>query len=193
MRERGAVRTAVTAFAPRRAVAEAVYVVVSAVPAVAGFVLVVVALVLGSAFTLTLVGAVLGVLFLVAGLALARGLGALQRALAGGLLGERVAAPAAPLVRGGAVARTEGRLRDAAAWRSVAYALLRLPVALCGLYAASWWAVGAVNLVAPVRRAVASDDLNLVTPLPFGGSPHLGSFAATLGASAAGCGILLVA
>jgi signal transduction histidine kinase len=184
---------AVTADSARRAAAEAAYLLLSVVPAVAGFVLVLVLLVLGSAFTLTLVGAVLGVLFLVAGLALAGGLGALQRGLAGRLLGEKVAGPGDREAPAGLVVRVEERLRDAGAWRAVAYAVLRLPVALCGLYAVSWWWVGAVNIVAPVRRVFSSGGVSLVTPLPFGGSPHLGSFGASLVATAAGCAIVGVA
>ncbi|MFI6879030.1 sensor histidine kinase [Streptomyces sp. NPDC050400] len=177
----------------RRAWAEAAYCLLSAVPALAGFLLVVVCLALGSALTLTLIGAVLGVLFLVTGLALARGLGTLQRRLAQGLLGVRVAEPAGPRPAGGLFARTEARLRDGAAWRAVAYVLVRLPLAMLGLYAVSWWAVGAVNVIAPIRWAFTPDDLNLVTPLPWGGSPHVHSLPGALGTALVGCAILLVA
>ncbi|MEV5608945.1 sensor domain-containing protein [Streptomyces sp. NPDC052225] len=186
-------REAVTAFATRRAWAEALYGLASSVPALAGFLLVVVALALGSALTLTLLGAALGVLFLMAGLALARGLGSLQRRLARSLLSERVAAPGGPRADGGVLARTEARLRDGAAWRAVAYVLVRLPVAMVTLYAVSWWVIGAVNVVAPVRWAFAPDDVNLVTPLPFGGSPEVHSLAGALGATVAGCAILVIA
>ncbi|MYW69922.1 sensor histidine kinase [Streptomyces sp. SID8379] len=177
----------------RRAWAEAAYCLLSCVPALAGFLLVVVALALGTAFTLTLVGAVLGVLFLVGGLALARGLGALQRRLANGLLDDRVADPGAPGAVGGLFDRTEARLRDGAAWRAVAYAVVRLPVAMLALYAVSWWVVGAVNVVAPVRWAFTPDDVSLVTPLPFGGSPRLHSLWGALGTTVVGCAIVVVA
>jgi hypothetical protein len=36
-------------------------------------------------------------------------------------------------------ARLDSRLRDAAGWRAVAYVLVKLPVALSGLYTVSWW------------------------------------------------------
>ncbi|MBO1330531.1 sensor histidine kinase [Streptomyces sp. VRA16 Mangrove soil] len=186
-------REVLRAWRTRRAWAEAVYCLLCGALAVTGFVLVVVALALGAAFTLTLIGAVLGVLFLVGGLTLARGLGGLQRALAGGLLGERVATPGGPRAGGGLFGRTEARLRDAAAWRAVAYVTVRLPVALFGLYAVSWWAVGAVNVVAPVRWALAPDDVHLVTPLPFGGSPQVHSVWGALGTTLAGCAIVVVA
>ncbi|MFJ8825876.1 sensor histidine kinase [Streptomyces sp. NPDC102467] len=194
MRDRSTVvRTILRAPPMRRAWTEAAYSLLSYVPAVAGFLLVVVALALGAALTLTLIGAVLGVLFLMGGLGLARALGALQRRLAVGLLGEQVTTPSGRRAVGGFVARAEARLRDAAAWRAVAYIMAKLPLAMVSLYALSWWAVGAVNLIAPVRWAFTPDDLNLVTPLPWGGSPQLHSFGASLGTTMAGCVILVAA
>lgn len=186
-------REVLGAWATRRAWAEAAYLLLSYVPALAGFLLVVVCLALGSALSLTLVGAVLGVLFLVAGLGLARALGSLQRLLAGALLGERVAAPGRARQDRGLFAGTEARLRDGTSWRAVAYALVRLPVATVGLYTVTWWAIGAIDVVAPIRYALAPGDLNLVTPLPFGGEPRLGSPGAALGTTVVGLAILVVA
>lgn len=179
--------------AARWAVARAAYCLASGVPAFAGFVLVLVALAVGSALTLSLLGAVLGVLFLVGGLGLARVLASLQRRLVQALLGETVAAPLTPPTAGGVFARADGWLRDGAAWRAVAYVLVRLPPAMLGLYAVSWWAVGAVNVIAPVRYVFTPDDVHLVTPLPWGGSPEVHSFWGALGTTVVGCGILLVA
>ncbi|UWE13033.1 sensor histidine kinase [Actinacidiphila bryophytorum] len=186
-------REVLRAPATRRAWAEAAYLLVSFVPAVAGFVLVVVCLAIGSALSLTLVGAVLGVLFLVAGLGLARALGSLQRRLASGLLGEPATAPGRPRRADGLFARTEARLRDGTSWRAVAYAFVRLPVAAAGLYAVLWWAYGAINVIAPIRYAFTPDDLNLLTPLPFGGAPRLTSLGAALGTTVAGLAILMAA
>ncbi|WP_306323206.1 MULTISPECIES: sensor histidine kinase [unclassified Streptomyces] len=186
-------RAALTACVTRRAWAEAAYCLLSYVPALAGFLLVVVALAVGSALTLTVVGAVLGVLFLLAGLGLARGLGALHRWLAGALLGERVAAPAAPRAEGGVFARWEARLRDGAAWRAVAYVLVKLPLATVGLYGVVWWVVGAVNVVAPVRWAVAPNDLTLVSPLPWGGQPQVHSLGGAFEVALRGLLIVVVA
>lgn len=193
MRERPTLGPVLRAPLTRRAWAEAAYSLLSYVPAVAGFLLVLVALALGAAFTLTLVGAVLGGLFLLGGLALARSLGALQRRLANALLGEAVPAPGAPPSGGGVFARAEARLRDAAAWRAVAYLAVKLPLALVSLYAVSWWVVGAVNLIAPVRWAFTPDDLHLVTPLPWGGSPALRSPGAAFAAAVVGCAVLVAA
>ncbi|MEV3855864.1 sensor domain-containing protein [Streptomyces sp. NPDC050095] len=193
MREAPSVRTVLRAPLTRRAWAEAAYCLLSYVPASAGFLLMVVALAVGSALTLTLVGAVLGLLFVAGGLGLARGLGTLQRRLANGLLGERIATPPGPRTDGGVFARWEARLRDGAAWRAVAYVAVKLPLAMVCLYAVSWWAVGAVNLIAPVRWAFTPDDLNLVTPLPWGGAPQVHSLWGALGTSLAGCAILVAA
>jgi signal transduction histidine kinase len=193
MRELRAVRTVLTAPLTRRTWAQAAYCLLSFVPALVGFVLiVVVALALGSAFTLTVLGAVPGILCLVAGLALARGLGALQRRLARGLIGERVEEPPRPDARHGLVAGVWARLRDASAWRAVAYVLVKLPLATLGLYAVLWWVIGAINVIAPLRWAAGQHDLDLVSPLP-GGGPRLHSLGATFAATALGCAILLIA
>ncbi|MEB8342859.1 sensor histidine kinase [Streptomyces endophyticus] len=186
-------RAALTACVTRRAWAEAAYCLLSYVPALAGFLLVVIALALGSALTLTVVGAVLGAVFLLAALGLARGLGALHRRLAGALLGERVAAPGPPSAEGGMFARVEARLRDGAAWRAVAYVLVKLPLATVGLYGVVWWVIGAVNLAAPVRWAFTPGDLTLVTPLPWGGQPQVHSLAGAFGVALRGLLIVVVA
>ncbi|MBA4866991.1 sensor domain-containing protein [Streptomyces sp. PSKA54] len=193
MPELRAARTVLTAPLTRRAWEEAAYCLLSFVPALVGFALiVVVAVALGSAFTLTVLGAVPGILFLVAGLALARGLGALQRQLARGLIGERVEEPPRFHSRGGLVARVEARLRDATAWRAVAYVLVKLPLATLGLYAVLWWVIGAINVTALVRWAAGQRDMALLHPLPGGGQPPVHSLGGAFAAAAVGCAILLV-
>ncbi|MER5437915.1 sensor domain-containing protein [Streptomyces sp. NPDC002790] len=187
------VRAALTACVTRRAWAEAAYCLLCYAPALAGFLLVVVALALGSALTLTVVGAVLGAVFLLAGLYLARGLGALHRSLAGVLLGERVLAPGPPPAEGGMFARVEARLRDGTAWRAVAYVLVKLPLATVGLYGVMWWVIGAVNMAAPVRWAFTPEDLTLVTPLPWGGQPQVHSLTGAFGAALRGVLIVVIA
>jgi hypothetical protein len=69
----------------------------------------------------------------------ARRLGALQRGLAGRLLGVRVDAP-------------PGRpgLRDRAGWRVIGYQLVKLPIGLIQLYAVYFWVGGLVNLSYPL-------------------------------------------
>lgn len=192
MREPRAVRTVLTAPLTRRAWQEAAYCLLSFVPALVGFALIaVVAVALGSVLTLTVLGAVPGIGFLVAGLALARGLGTLQRRLARGLIGERVAEPRRPEAWRGLVAGVKARLRDATAWRAVAYFLVKLPLATAGLWAVLWWVIGAINVIAPLRWAAGQHDLTLISPFP-GGGPGLHSLGVTFAATALGCAILLI-
>jgi signal transduction histidine kinase len=192
MRELPTVRTVLTAPLTRRTWAQAAYCLLSFVPTLVGFCLVaVVAVALGSVLTLTVLGAVPGILFLVAGLALARGLGTLQRRLARRLIGEQVAEPPRPDSRHGLVAGVKARVRDATAWRGVAYLVVRLPLATLGLWAVLWWVIGAINVIAPLRWAAGQHDLSLISPFP-GGGPRLHSLGATFAATGLGCTILLI-
>ena len=81
---------------------------------------------------------------------LARRLGSFQRRLAARLLGERVAEPPPFRPGRGVLGRLDPRLRDGAGWRAVAYLLLRVPVAVLGLYAVEYWVTGLVNLSYPL-------------------------------------------
>ncbi|MGW1963482.1 sensor domain-containing protein [Streptomyces sp. NPDC001935] len=147
---------------------------------------------LGCALTLTVLGAVPGLLFLLAGLGLARGLGALQRRLARRLLGERIAEPPRLEAGRGRVAGVKARLQDVTAWRVVAYVMVELPVATLGLWDVSWWVIGARNVIAPLRWAAGQRDFSLLSPFPgLGLRPH--SLSAAFTAAAFGCAILLVA
>ncbi|WP_307825742.1 sensor domain-containing protein [Streptomyces sp. MBT33] len=163
--------------------------------ALAGFLPVAVFLALGAGLTVSLLGAVLGLLLIVTAIGLARALSGVHRRLAAGLLGERVPAPARPHPEGRAFARLDARLRDAAGWRSVAYVLVKLPVAAFGLYAAGWWLTGLIDLSAPLRRlALGQEDIPTILPVPVGGgAPYSTSFAGTLVAAAIGTLTLLTA
>ncbi|NEA98718.1 sensor histidine kinase [Streptomyces sp. SID13726] len=178
-----------------RAWAETLYCLAGFPVALAGFLLVVVALALGTGYTLSLLGAVLGLLLIAGALALARGLAVVHRGLAKGLLGETVRTPMRQKPTGGAFARLDARLRDATGWRSVAYVLVKLPVAALGLYAVLWWAAGLANLTAPLRWAVLGRrDIPTLNPIPVGGgAPHGTTFAGTLVTAALGVAVLLVA
>ncbi|RFU82338.1 sensor histidine kinase [Streptomyces triticagri] len=184
----------------RRSWREAIHCLLGAPLGIGGAVLLLVLLALGLGFALSLLGAVLGLLLLALATALARGLGAVHRALAGRLLGIWIApAPACPAQPGlGVLGRLDARIRDGPAWRQVGYVVAKLPLAVCGMYAVLFWVVGVFNLAAPVRWAVPwlrGDDsgLMLLTPLPFGGSPVVHSFAGTLFGVPLGAGVLLVA
>ncbi|WP_079086300.1 sensor histidine kinase, partial [Streptomyces silvensis] len=183
----------------RRAWTETAYCLLAFPPGLAGGVLLTVLLALGAGLTVSLVGAVVGVLVLLGCLGLARGLGALHRALASGLLGERLPRPAPPRPGSGAVGRLDARLRDGAGWRAVAYVLVKLPVSALGMYAVLWWVTGLINLTAPLRWGVFGQNTSgegggmpVLTPLPAGGLAVHG-FTGTFGALALGLALLLLA
>ncbi|MFF4902507.1 sensor histidine kinase [Streptomyces sp. NPDC001068] len=186
-------RTVLTAPLTRRAWQETAYCLLSFVPNLVGVTLIAVAVVaLGCALTLTVLGAVPGLVFLVAGLGLARGMGALQRRLARRLLGERIDEPSRPKAGHGWVAGVRARLQDVTAWRAVAYVMVKLPVATLGLWAVSWWVIGALYVIAPVRWAAGQRDFGMLSPFPgLGLHPH--SLGAAFTAAALGCAMLLVA
>ena len=198
----GALHTVLTAPFTRRAWAEAAYCLLSFPVALVGFVLVLVLLANGVALTASLFGALLGLALVVLALGLSRALAALHRALAAGLLGERVPAPAQPRPSGRFFARLNARLRDEAGWRAAAYQLVKLPVAVVELYAASWWLIGGFDLITPLRWAVVHQQLGTaggavmrtVSPFPGGaGAPHAGSFAGTFLTAGIGALTLLAA
>jgi signal transduction histidine kinase len=198
----GALRTVLTAPFTRRAWAEAAYCLLSFPVALVGFVLVLVLLAHGVALTASLVGAVLGLALVVLALSLSRALAALHRALAGGLLGERVTAPAQLRPSGRFFARLNARLRDEAGWRAAAYLVVKLPVAVFELYAASWWLIGGFDLIVPLRWAAfhplvgtaGGAVMRTISPFPGGaGAPHAGSFAGTFLTAGIGALTLLAA
>jgi signal transduction histidine kinase len=192
---RALARTALRAPFTRRAWAELAYCLLGFPLAVAGFVPLVLLLALGGGLLVSLIGAAIGVLLVAAALALARLLCRGHRALSGALLGLRVPAPP-PVRRGsGVLGRLDARLRDGPGWRCAAYALAKLPVAALGAYALGWWFSGLFNLTAPLRqlRTGSREAVPALTPLPFGGSPQLTTFAGSFLALAIGAGTLLLA
>lgn len=185
-----------------RAWAEAAYCLLSFPVALVGCVLVIVLLAVGTAFTASLVGAVLGLLLVIAAVGLALAFAAAHRELAAALLGERVEKPGRLRPAGKLFARLDARLRDAAGWRSVAYVLVKLPLAAFGLYgAAGWWLTGLLNLSAPLRWAAfhqrsapGEAGIPTITPIPAGGGvPHSTSLAGTFAAAAIGLATIMIA
>jgi signal transduction histidine kinase len=146
----GAVRTLLGAPFTPRAWRELLYAVAGVPLGVAGFALTVPFLGAGTILTISLAGTVLGLVLLMTGLAIARLVSAAQRALAGGLLGERL--PQLPPHRPahGALRRVDARLRDGAGWRAVAAAILGLPMAVAKYIAVVWWAYGVFSVTSPV-------------------------------------------
>lgn len=182
----------------RRAWAEAAYCLVGFPPALAGGVLLAVALALGAGFTVSVLFAVLGALLFITGLQLARVLGSVHRRLAALFLGDRTPAPPPLRPRGRLVNRLDARLSDGVGWRSAAYVLAKLPVGCLGAYAVLWWLVGLIDLTAPLRWAVfgqhpepgSPEGMPVLTPFPFGGL-DADTFGGTFLAVAVGVGTLL--
>jgi signal transduction histidine kinase len=206
-------RRTLTAFATapftRRARAELSYLVVSATTGIAvpvaalAFLIVMGLLAPGPAKpeNVSFAGLAAGALvLLLLATRVARRLGSLQRRLAARLLGERVAEPPSFRPGRGVLGRPAARLRDGAGWRAVAYLLLRVPVALLGLYAVEYWVSGSVNLSYPFwwglfrnhRPEVHLSPVPFLTPLrssPF----HVATYPGTLLVFTVGAASLLVA
>ena len=115
------------------------YCLAAIVPGVLGFALILVLLTAGAGLDRDGRGTFPGLLVLTLGLRLARTLGALNRWLAGRLLGGQFAAPEPFRPARGVLARLDARLRDGTGWRAVAYLSLKLPVSLLGAWAATFW------------------------------------------------------
>jgi signal transduction histidine kinase len=130
----------------------------------------------------------------------ARGLGAVHRRLAAGLLGERVAPPP-PRRRGRGVAGwIAAGLIDGPGWRAAAYQLLKLPLAVAEAYAGFLWVAGVANLSYPFwwglfrnhPPGVTLDPVPAASPFPGRGFP-VATFAGTFAALAVGVAMVLAA
>lgn len=190
----GAVRTLLGAPFTPRAWWELLYAVAGVPLGAAGFALTLTLLGAATALTISLIGTVLGLVLLMIGLRVARVLSAAQRALAGGLLGERLPQLPAHRPAHGALRRVDARLRDAPGWRAVAAAILGLPMAVAKYIAILWWAYGVFSLTSPVwwlmfRNHPAGTHLS---PVHVGGLA-VGTWPGTWLAAVAGSAILLVA
>ncbi len=141
-RERGAWRQDVLRLLrepfTRHATRERRYATLSFLLAIPGFVLVVVALIVGLGLSLSFAGMLIGLPLLTVSLLGARKLGAVNRRLAGRLLGQQVAPPPPPPRQPGAVGWVRTGLTDPAGWRACAYLVLKLPLAVVSAVLASW-------------------------------------------------------
>ena len=134
----------------RRARRELCYCVAGAIAGVAGFVLVMLILVPALFISASVLGTVVGLLMVVAVLAMARWLGALQRRLLRLGTGDRVTAPAPFQPGAGVLGRLDWRLRDRDGWRAIGYAELKLPVAIVQGWAAAAVGIGLVDITYPL-------------------------------------------
>ena len=168
-------------------------------PALVGWWLIVALLGAGVLLTVSLVGTFIGLLVLVLALRLGRRLGSLYRWLTRRLLGLQVLAPAPFRPGRGVLRRVDARLRDGTAWRAVGYALLKLPVSVVQVWAASFWIIGAFDFSAPLwwplaRGAATGPHLPPVTiPTTLFSSFGVSTWPGTLAPCLAGAAFLLAA
>jgi signal transduction histidine kinase len=95
-----------------------------------------------------------GWLLIAASLRGARGIGSWHRALALHFLDERIADPAPFLARPGFWGWLQAALRDRAGWRALAYAIVKMPLLLLGVwFALSVWIEALLCLVSPLSDA----------------------------------------
>jgi signal transduction histidine kinase len=174
----------------RRAWAEFGYALITGPLGIVAFAAIAALSAIGIALTVSILGTVPGLLLLTLTLGVARRLGALH----GRLLGERTGTRR-PRRRRRGPGRLTAAVRDGAGWRSVAYVVLRLPVAVLCVYAAASWMLGVVDLTYPLwwygfrnhPPGVELSPLPVFSALPmvqFGIRTYAGTFAA------AGIGIL---
>jgi signal transduction histidine kinase len=138
----------------RRARLDVRFCAVGAITGVAGFALVAVTLALALAFSASVAGAVVGLSLAVAATSIARLLGAVHRRALWRAIGERIGSPAplqaGPGGPGRLVRRQVWQLRDLDGWRPVAYAGLKLPVAVAEGYAVVATVIGLVDCAYPL-------------------------------------------
>ena len=121
----------------RQARRDRLYVGLSSLVALAGFLFVVVTVTLGVGLSLSFAGMLVGVPLLVVALLGARYFGAVSRGLASRLVGLRVAPPRLLRRDPGPLGWIRAGLTDRAGWRACLYLLLKLPLAVLGAIAAS--------------------------------------------------------
>jgi signal transduction histidine kinase len=140
----------------------------------AGLALVVLWLLPSALASVTVLGTAAGLAGLAGGLRAARRLAGLQRRALARFAGPAIDAPPQLRRTGGALARLSQRLRDRAAWRAVAYLVIRLPVTVVQGYVVAFVACGVTDLLRPSGwSALPAGVAELPFPL---GWPALGSY-----------------
>jgi len=177
----------------RRTGRELLYCGIGGLAGVAGFWITVILLTAGFTVSASIIGTVIGLLLVTVSLRLSRRLGSLHRRLIKWLLGHQVEAPPRFQPGSGLLGRLDRRLRDRAAWRSVWYSLIKLPVAAVQLYTVVLTAFGLVDVSYPVDwilfRNHSGGNLSplvAVVPVPFGGQLVIHGFLGTYPAAIAG-------
>jgi signal transduction histidine kinase len=121
----------------RRTWSELLFLAIGWPLAVAGVAFVLLTLVGGAVLAITFIG----VIVMAACVRGARGFGSMQRGLARGLLDEQIEEPEPFSSRPGFFGWLQSALRDRSGWRSMAYLVVKLPLAAFGFYTAFslWW------------------------------------------------------
>jgi signal transduction histidine kinase len=184
----------------RRTVRELLYCGIGGVAGVAGFWIMIVLLVVGLTISASVLGTVIGLLLLTLTMRVSRRVGALHRRLARWLLRYPVEAPPKFQPGSGILNRIDKRLRDRAAWRGIAYSLLKLPVAAVQLYALTMTILGLFDITYPVDWLLfhhhTPDNpapMHAQIPVLFGGSLQINSFPETYLAALIGAASVIVA
>jgi signal transduction histidine kinase len=158
-----------------RTVRELLYCGVSGLAGLIGVWITVVMLAASLTITASIIGTVIGLLLLTLSLRVSRRLGGLHRRLAAWLLRYRIEAPPKFQPGTGILGRLDNRLRDRAAWRAIAYSLIKLPVALVQLYAVAAACIGLVDITYPADWLLfrhpfsgAGNPMVALNPVSFG-------------------------
>jgi signal transduction histidine kinase len=181
----------------RQARRDLLYCVFATVTGVAGFVILVVLLLIGLTVSASVLGTVVGLLLITLTLRLSRRTGGLHRFLLRKILRYQVEAPPKFEPGTGLLGRLDRRLRDRVAWRGVWYTLAKLPVAVVQFYAGTFAVVGLIDLSYPVTWPLfnpvtgSGRPRTVLQPLPFGGDLHVSSWPATLFAAVLGAACLV--
>src|SRR5947209_1719652 len=155
-----------------------------------GFLVMVVLLAFGLTVSVSVLGTVVGLLLITLTLRLSRRLSSVHRRLLRRVLGHQVEAPSEFQPGTGLLGRLDRRLRDRVAWRGVWYSLIKLPVAFVQFYALTLTVFGLIDLSFPVTWPFFH-PMAVLQPLPFGGTPHVSSWPATLPAAVLGVACLV--
>jgi signal transduction histidine kinase len=187
----------------RRARAELAYWIVALPLSVATIVPLIFLLAPGLLLTGSLAGAFIGLTLLALATRAGRVAGSVHRRAAAWTLAESVPAPAPFRPGKGVLGRLDARLRDAAGWRAVLYAIVKLPLAFAGLYFAAvpwfaglfylsypfWWLVLPLQHRGPDGQVYSA---SISSPLP-AGDVHITTLPEALAVCLLGAVLLLVA
>jgi signal transduction histidine kinase len=146
----------------RRTWAELSFFVISGFVACVGIVFILATMVAGLFLAVVFVG----LLLIGASLRSSRGFGAVQRSLARQFLDEPIVDPEPFRPRPGFFGWLQGALTDRAGWRSLAYAVMKVPVVLFGVwFGLSVWVQTLVCLVSPLTDRGGGSGVNGFGPL----------------------------